>query len=236
VSQPGTAGRETPTREDLQGANLLPSRRLLDPGDRASEILFGLIMVISITGTISVATGGQEEVGTMLRAAIGCNLAWGITDGVMYLLSALILRGRGILALRAIRRGADDATARAVIEHVLPPAVARVLTPEELDGIRRRLCDGPEPPPRPPLGAEDFLGALAVAALVFLSTFPVVIPFLVMDEAGCALRASNGIAIAMLFVLGWLTGRSTGARPWKVALLMVALGVGLVALVIALGG
>jgi hypothetical protein len=224
-----------PTRAELQAANLLPSRRLLDPDERASEVLFGLIMVISITGTVRIATGGQEDVSTMLKAAIGCNLAWGIADGVMYLLSTLIHRGRGLLALRAVR-GEDPAVARAVIEHVLPPAVAHVLTPEELDGIQRRLSDGPESPPAPALRPGDYLAALAACALVFLSTFPVVVPFLVMDEAGRALRASNAIAIAMLFGLGWLTARNTGARPWRVALLMVALGVGLVALVTALGG
>jgi len=235
MSEPAIQGKR-PTREELQAASLLPSRRLLDPADRASEILFGLIMVISITGTIRVATGGQEEVGTMLRAAIGCNLAWGIADGVMYLLSALIERGRGLLGLRALRNGLDPAVARAMIEHVLPPAIAGALTKEELDGIRRRLSDGAGPPERPSLGREDVLGAVAVAALVFLSTFPVVIPFLVMEHAGPALRVSNGIALAMLFVLGWVTGRTAGARPWRVALLMAALGAGLVAVVMALGG
>ncbi len=228
-----------PPREVLQAANLLPSRRLLDPDERASEVLFGLIMVISITGTISVATGGEETVDTMLKAAIGCNLAWGIADGVMYLLSTLIQRGRGLLGLRALRGGVDPEVGRQMVEHVLPPVIAHVLTPEELDGIRRRLAGGagiPELPPRPQLHREDFLAAVVVCALVFLSTFPVVIPFLVMQDAPRALRVSQGIAIAMLFALGWLTGRNAGARPLRVGLLVVALGVGLVALVNALGG
>jgi len=234
MTTPAIQGAD-PSREELQAANLLPSRRLLDPDARASEVLFGLIMVLSITGTVSVATGGQEEVGTMLKAALGCNLAWGIADGVMYLLSILIERGRGTLALRAMR-GGDPALARQVIEHVLPPGIARVLTPEELDGIRLRLGDGSQPPAHPSLGLDDALGAIAICALVFLSTFPVVVPFLVMEDAPRALRVSHGIALTMLFGLGWLTGRYTGARPWRVALLMVALGVGLVLVVMALGG
>ena len=49
--------------------------------------------------------------------------------------------------------------------------------------------------------------------LVFLSTFPVVIPFLFMKNAGPALRVSNAIAIAMLFVTGYAFGRITGRRP-----------------------
>ena len=77
--------------------------RLLDPIDRFSEILFGLIMVLTFTGAISAAELGREAVRTMLFASIGCNLAWGIVDGVMYLFARLAERGRGILALRVIR-------------------------------------------------------------------------------------------------------------------------------------
>ena len=229
--------RGAPDEEVLLWAGLLPSRRVLDPADRASEILFGLIMVISITGTIRVATGGQEEVGTMLRAAIGCNLAWGITDGVMYLMSALIQRGRAILALRAVRSGTDPAVGRTVITRVLPSRVIDALDAAELDSLRRRLAEGPAPPDHPTLHRNDYLGALAVFALVFLSTFPVVIPFLLLDEAAGALRWSQAIALAMLFLLGWMTGREVGAaRPFGLAFAMVLLGFALVVIVTALGG
>jgi VIT1/CCC1 family predicted Fe2+/Mn2+ transporter len=229
-------GSGAPDRERLEWAGLLPSRRLLDPDERVSEILFGLIMVVSITGTVSVATGGQEGVGTMLQAAIGCNLAWGIADGVMYLLSTLIQRGRAILALRAVRSVTDGEVARSVLSRLLPPRVVAVLTAAELDAIRRRLADGAEPPARPALTVHDYLAAVAVCALVFLSTFPVVIPFLLTDDARRALGWSQAIALAMLFLLGWFTGKHVGGRPLRVGFLMVLLGVALVAIVNALGG
>ena len=41
---------------------------------------------------------------------------------------------------------------------------------------------------------------MAFFSLVVLSTFPVVIPFILMQNAVAALRLSNAIAIAMLFV------------------------------------
>lgn len=40
-------------------------------------------MVLTFTGTLSAATAGREDVRIMLLAAIGCNAAWGIVDGVM---------------------------------------------------------------------------------------------------------------------------------------------------------
>ena len=61
------------------------SKRLLDPIDRISEILFGLLMAVTIVGSLSIATAGQDEVRTVLIAALGCNLAWGLVDAVMYL-------------------------------------------------------------------------------------------------------------------------------------------------------
>jgi hypothetical protein len=61
--------------------------RVLDPIERVSEIIFGLIMALSFTGSVSAATAGREEIRTMMFAALGCNLAWGLVDGVMYLVS-----------------------------------------------------------------------------------------------------------------------------------------------------
>jgi len=83
-----------------------PSKGLLDPIDRNSEILFGLFMVLTFTGTLSVASAGQEEVRTMLLAAIGCNAAWGLVDGVMYVLRSLVARGRKATLVREVRAAA----------------------------------------------------------------------------------------------------------------------------------
>ena len=72
--------------------------------------------------------------------------------------------------------------------------------------------------------------------LVFLSTFPVVLPFVFMSHPAHSLRVSNAIAIIMLFLTGWTYGKFAGGRPWRVGLVMVVIGVCLVALTIALGG
>ena len=83
---------------------------------------------------------------------------------------------------------------------------------------------------------HEWLGALGVFLLVFLSTFPVVIPFLFMKNALLALRVSNAIAIVMLFATGYAFGRITGRRPWMMGIAMVILGAVLVGLTMALGG
>ncbi|MBK9140160.1 MAG: hypothetical protein IPM17_15565 [Verrucomicrobia bacterium] len=58
---------------------------------------------------------------------------------------------------------------------------------------------------------------------VFLTTFPVALPFIFMAQAGPALRVSNGIAVAMLFATGWVFGKITSRSPWMTGVTMVIL-------------
>lgn len=213
-----------------------PSKRVLEPIERISEVLFGLIMVLTFTGSLSVAEAGREDIRTMLIGALGCNLAWGVIDGLLYLMGNLADHGRAVAALRSVRAVDDPQQARGIIGDALPPLVASILTTDEFARIHERLKAIPEPPLRAKLRGRDWLGAVGVFLLVFLSTFPVVIPFMVMHEAHPALRVSNGIAIAMLFITGLAYGRITGHRPWLVGILMVVVGAVLVALTMALGG
>lgn len=212
------------------------SKRVLDPIDRVSEVLFGLIMVLTITGSLSVAEAGRDDVRTMLFGALGCNLAWGIIDGVLYVMGSLAEKGRGLMTFRAVRKATDPKEAQRRIADALPPVVASVLEPVELEALHQRLKQLPEPPDHARLRKDDWLGAAGVFLLVFLSTFPVVIPFIFMNNAGPALRVSNVIAIVMLFLTGYAFGRMTGRHPWLVGISMVVLGLVLVGVTMALGG
>jgi VIT1/CCC1 family predicted Fe2+/Mn2+ transporter len=212
------------------------SRRALDPVNRVSEVLFGLIMVLTFTGSLSVATAGHAEVREMLVGALGCNLAWGVIDALLYLLGCLAEKGRSFATFRAVRAAKGEEEARRLIADALPPVVASVLEPAHLDTVRERLLELPEPKGPPRLEREDLRGGLAVFLLVVASTLPVVIPFVVMRQAYLALRISNGIAIALLFLCGYSVGRMTGYHPWGTGLGMVVLGSVLVAMTMALGG
>ncbi|HJR29401.1 MAG TPA: hypothetical protein VJ889_11850, partial [Pseudomonas sp.] len=88
---------------------------VLDPVERITEVIFGLLMAMTFTGTISVATADQAAERTMMLAALGCNLAWGLADAVMYLLRALVERTRRIKLYLALRNGADAAAGQALI-------------------------------------------------------------------------------------------------------------------------
>lgn len=212
------------------------SRRVLDPMYRVNEVLFGLIMVLTFTGSLSVAQAGRDEIRTMLIGALGCNLAWGLIDGLFYLMGSLADKGQNLMTYLAVRTTTDPQQAQRLIADKLPPVVASILEPAEFESIHRRLKQLPEPPKRAGLNKEDWLGAVGIFLLVFLSTFPVVIPFIFMQSVLPAMRVSNAIAIVMMFMTGYSYGRLTGYHPLRVGVAMVVLGAIVVSATIKLGG
>jgi VIT1/CCC1 family predicted Fe2+/Mn2+ transporter len=192
--------------------------------------------VLTFTGSVSIASADRASTRAMLVAALGCNLAWGIIDGGMYLMSRLHEQGRKLLMLRRVRDITDLATAQRTIADALPPLLAPMLAFEQLESMRRQLQQLPEPPAHPLPSRRDWTGAVAVSLVVFLSTFPIVIPFMLFDEVKLALRLSHTVAMAMLFGCGYAFGRCIGVRPWVVGVAMVAVGGVFAVLAIALGG
>ena len=207
---------------------------MLDPIDRISEVLFGLIMVLTFTCTLSAGTAGKEEVQSLIIAALGCNAAWGLVDGVMFITMDLIDRAHGTRTIKMVRAATPE-TARTTITDALPPFLATAFDDRDVDWLYAQVAELPEPPD-PKLTKNDWLTAAGVALLVFGSTFPVVIPFMLIDNAVTALRASNAVALVMLFACGTALGRYAGRRPYRTGVIMTSLGVVLVSVTIALGG
>lgn len=213
-----------------------PVKRLLDPIERISEILFGLVMVLTITCSFSVGGGGRTEVHQMLIGALGCNVAWGAIDAVLYFLACFHAHGQKIIALQAARDPGNPERAYRVIVDALPPLLASATTPAELEVIRQKLEKSPAPPNRPQLTREEWLGGLGVFLLVVGATLPVVLPFVFIHDPSRALRISNVIAVLLLFLTGYVYGYHTGHRPLRSGLIMTVIGGVMVGLTIALGG
>jgi hypothetical protein len=209
---------------------------VLNPVDRVSELLFGLFMALTFVGAVSVAEGGREELRMMFAAALGCNLAWGLVDAVMYLVRTVTDRGRAITLARSVRSAPDAAAGRVLIENELPSSLAKLMSSAEIEAVRGRLVAQASVPDRPRLRWNDLLAALMIFLLVVASTFPVVLPFALIQDVTLAKNVSRGIALAMLFFGGLALGRYAGYGSWRVGLMMIGLGTALVAAINALGG
>jgi len=101
------------------------SRRVLEPIERVAEVLFGLIMVLTFTGALSVAEAGRADVREMLIGALGCNLAWGLIDAVFYLMGVLADKGRRLATLRTVRGAAGGSVLVTRMGGGFRPGIAR---------------------------------------------------------------------------------------------------------------
>jgi VIT1/CCC1 family predicted Fe2+/Mn2+ transporter len=218
--------------------HLLNSTRVgaLDPVDRASEVVFGVLMAMTFVGSISVAEASSEELHTLLVAALGCNLAWGITDAIMYLVGVGAEERRSHALLLRLHSGVDASTGRQIVARSLGSDAAAMLDQTDLERVRVRLLATPPGAEVPRLGFTHYRAAFGVFLLVVLATFPIVLPYLFVSEVVLALRLSQAIAIVLLFIAGAALARYSGGSVWRIGIGFAALGILLLAALIALGG
>ncbi len=210
---------------------------VLDTIERVSEMCFGLFMALTFVGAVSAATSGDAEKAamTMFYTALGCNLAWGLVDGVMYFVRNLTDRGKRLTLAMHVRAAPDAAAAMKVLKAELPPLMSKLMTEHELESIRDRLATHALPD-KPRLHVRDFRGAFGIFVIVVLATFPVALPFIVIKDVPTALLVSRILSVVMLFGGGFALGRHAGYSGWKAGLGMAVMGVVLTMAVIALGG
>jgi hypothetical protein len=88
----------------------------LDPASRLGEVLFGLIMVLSITLTTGLsAADGPDGVRQLLLAALGCNIAWGIIDGIMYVMDRMTERAEKANIIHEVQGAPNADAARHIV-------------------------------------------------------------------------------------------------------------------------
>ena len=90
-------------------------------------------MVLTFTGSLSVAEAGQADVQEMLRGALGCNIAWGIVDGFILVMFRVAERRRTYLVGRAVRESGDGAAVIQALRNWLPSEAVALLEPAHLD-------------------------------------------------------------------------------------------------------
>lgn len=216
---------------------ILPEQYLY-PSERLSEILFGLVMVLTVTSVSSIGMReGDGSTHFLLLAALGTNTAWGIVDAAIYIITNVFERGR-------MSRMASEITdlkkreAIAQIEDELEGTVVSVLDPKDKRKIATMVYNAvylARPPPVRIL-REDVVGAFWVFLLVFVSVLPPALPFLLWSEVITATLASHTIAILMLFVVGFWYGSYIEADRLRFALGMTSLGLLIVIVTVLLGG
>lgn len=208
----------------------------LDVVERVSEMCFGLLMALTFVGAVSTVGPDHETPSTMWRAALGCNLAWGLADAMMYLLNVLTSRGHRLTLALDMKKAPDEAHGIGLVRNALPPLIEILMTDADLEPLRSKLVNQEPLPDRPRLYFIDLLRAARIFFIVVLSTFPVVLPFMLLDDVPKALFISRVLSLAMLFIGGFVLGRYAGLGAWRAGFGMTVIGVCLTMAIIALGG
>jgi hypothetical protein len=210
----------------------------IEPGERLGELLFGLIMVLTFTLGAGVELSDREETRSLLVAAIGCNIAWGVIDAFLYLIFRLSERGRLHRLVQRLQSSPPPPNARELVERELEGRIPPMVSSQLRTALSQEVVErsGTLKLERNRVTADDAWAALAVFWLVFLTALPPVLPFLAIDPPHLAMRVSNAILIALLFFVGWRWAVYTGASRWGTSLTVTLLGVGLVLVAIRLGG
>jgi VIT1/CCC1 family predicted Fe2+/Mn2+ transporter len=213
--------------------------RYLDPASRLGEILFGLIMVLTMTLTAGLTVAeGQAGVHQLLFAAIGCNVAWGIIDAVMYIMNCMTMRSGKVRMIEAVQSAPDTKAALSLIQNEIGLELQELLDPKDAEALSRSILKqiARTQITKTTLAKEDLLGALACFWLVFVSCLPAALPFFFFSRAHFALRVSNFLLLALLFLVGQKWAVYAGTSRLVAGSAMVAIGLALVGLAVLLGG
>jgi VIT1/CCC1 family predicted Fe2+/Mn2+ transporter len=213
--------------------------RYLDPSETLLEVLFGLIMALTITVGARLLSERADIVGLELALALlGCNVAWGVIDGAFYLLGTIFNRNRRVQFVKRLQAAANEAEAIEAIKDEFDLEGEPPMRAEDKASLHASLLQlfkhaGTR---RAHLRPDDWIAATLIAILVSATAIPGLIPLLLLQDGFIALRVANGLQIGLLFFVGYWWAHYSGGNRWLIGLAIALLGTALVLLAVPLGG
>ena len=213
--------------------------RYLDPSETLLEVLFGLIMALTITTGARLLSERADIVAVELALVLlGCSVAWGIIDGAFYLLGKIFNRNRRIQFIKRVQSAANETEALAAVREEFdldgePPMRAqdKVNLHTSLLELFRHASTT-----RAHLCAADGIAAVLIAVLVSTTAIPGLIPLLLFQDGFVALRVANALQVGLLYFVGYWWAHYSGSNRWLIGLAIALLGTALVLLAVPLGG
>jgi hypothetical protein len=196
-----------------------------------------MVLTVTLTTNLS-AKSGTAGVRQLLVAAVGSNIAWGIIDGVMYVMNCMTVRSGKARLVRAVQKTPERGAALEVIRQMVEPWFQYLTSPKDQEAVYEAILKevAHARPPETKVTREDWRGAAACFLLVVASCLPAATPFLIFSDPVVALRVSNLLLIAMLFWVGQKWAHHIHANRLLIGLAMVAVGLALVGVAVLLGG
>jgi hypothetical protein len=213
--------------------------RFLDPAEWLGEILFGLIMVLTITlGAGMIVAEGPESTREMLRDVLGCIFAWSLIDAGNFVMNRMFERSRAARLIEAVQCAANEEQGLALIQNELNRKLEALSSKAVRTQLYRDIFHTVKTVagPKTRIQSEDIGGALVTFLSVMFTTVPALVPFLFLGDRYFALRVSNGLLLVTLFLVGYLWAREARTNPWLTGLFVTLIGAAMVGVAKLFGG
>jgi hypothetical protein len=221
--------------------------RLLDPISRLVECIYSVLIVLTFTLAARAIHSYEGPVDVddwqvalrLFVAAAGCAVAWGLIDSAMYVLTCAFERGKDRRLYQLTISAPSEEEGVAVLADELDDEFDALADEAERRKIYATLYSRLRmtPPPRAGFKKEDFAGGLGVFLVAVGAAIPVLLPLLLVPgSVSLRVRASNLVAFAMLFLMGYRWGQYAGGKPFLYGLILLALSVAMMLVAIPLGG
>lgn len=213
--------------------------RFLEPAEWLGEILFGLIMVLTITlGAGLLVPDGPDATREILGSVLGCILAWALIDAIIFVMNRMFNRSRTAWLIEGVQKAADEQHGLEIIRKELDPKLTAISSEEERMRLYRDIFRNLKTAtvPKTTIQREEIGVALVTFLLVMFSTVPALLPFLFIKDRHVALPISNGLLLAMLFFVGYCWARHAKTSPWSTGLVVMMIGLTMVGIAKLLGG
>lgn len=218
---------------------------LLDPIDRLAETIYSVLILLTFTlafRIFNLSSGeavSSEYVNELLIGAFLAILAWGVIDGIVYVLTEVFERGEKHRILLYIESADTPEEAVEAIADELDFILEPITSENQRQSLYAEILEhlhGSAPQPVR-LKRADLTGGAASVLVAVLAVLPSLAPFILFrNDHDLAIRVSNIVSFAVLFYSGYEWGKYTGTNPLKTGFLLVAVGVLLVAIAIPFGG
>ncbi|HEY3420263.1 MAG TPA: hypothetical protein VGK23_06895 [Methanomassiliicoccales archaeon] len=218
----------------------------LYPHERLVEILYGLVIALTITSAIRVITGGIAlDIELMVTTSLGAGLSWGIIDAMLYILVVVFQKHRYTRIAGKISSAKDETEALAAIQEDLEDSLVGTLDAEDQKSVYRLVLHAQRrsskanytnQPKFIVIAREDVFGAIQVFLAMLLATLVVITPLWFIEPPHMAVLVSNIVAFIALFVVGYIWAKHTNIRKTLFGIILVTLGVAIVGISLILGG
>lgn len=219
----------------------------LDPIDALFTIFYSILFALLFTlsygiliyrGVISSSFASGYAQG-LFFTILGAVAAWGIIDGVLYVLGGVLARKERYRLLHYVQTSKSEEEAATAIAYELDFILEPITSDEQRHAlyhdIRAHLSRSE--PQAVGLKREDVVGGIATLLLSVVAVLPSLLPLLLLpDNTSLAIRISSVVSLIVIFAAGYSWGRHADMNPWKTGFMFSSVCLAMVLVAMSLGG